>query len=196
VQPAIAWVFVGGRATGSGFLAGTNLIVTNLHVVCEETGPVATSSLTVQVGGVPNAVVGMRFPPNPGVDLVVLELSRQAEVRPMRVGYGSLVEIGERVLTIGFPLPEGASFNENILLDHGIVNRIRTRSETGSREFELGLRIFSGMSGGPVFNDRGEVIAISTFIRYQSAGLQGPFVDKSSHAIAADPLHGLLPPPW
>ena len=61
----------------------------------------------------------------------------------------------------------------------------------GTRELELGLRLAPGMSGGPVFNDRGEVVAVSTFIRIHGAAL-----DRSSHAIAVDALHELLPRPW
>ncbi len=197
VQPAMAWVFVQGQATGSGFLAGSNLVVTNLHVILDGERPTAPERITVHVGGAARAVTGMKFPSRSGVDLVVLQLAEELNVRPMRVGYGSLIEVGERVLAIGFPLPEGSSFEENLLLDHGIVNRIRTRPDSGGRELELGLRIFPGMSGGPVFNDRGEVVGISTFVRYMSAGdQQRTFVDKSSHAIGVDPLHDLLPQPW
>ena len=61
----------------------------------------------------------------------------------------------------------------------------------------MGLKISPGMSGGPLFNDRGEVIGVSTFVRYQAAGgQQGPIVDRSSHAIAVDALHEILPRPW
>ncbi|HEX2670862.1 MAG TPA: serine protease, partial [Polyangiaceae bacterium] len=197
VEPAIAWVFVEGQATGSGFLAGADLVVTNLHVIVTGERPTAPDKITVHLGGASRSVKGMSFPARSGIDLVVLQLAARVDVRPLRVGYGSLIEVGERVLAIGFPLPEGNSFEENLLLDHGIVNRIRTRPDTGGRELELGLRIFPGMSGGPVFSDRGEVVAVSTFVRYMSAGgQQGTFVDKSSHAIAATPIHDLLPRPW
>jgi hypothetical protein len=42
------------------------------------------------------------------------------------------------------------------------------------------------------------VVGINTFVRYQAtgAGPQVPLVDKSSHAIAVDALHELLPRPW
>ena len=189
VSPAIAWVLAGGHS-GSGFLVARNLVVTNRHVVSE----LPASSLAVMVGGTRRTVVRMRFPSNAEIDLAILELTEPLDVQPVRVGYSGLVEIGERVLAIGFPLPEGDSFEENLLLDHGIVNRIRRRPDRG-RELELGLRVSPGMSGGPVFNDRGEVIGVSTFVRYQTTG--GPtIVDRSSHAISVDPLHELLPRPW
>jgi molecular chaperone DnaK len=198
VLPVIAWVFARGRGTGSGFLAAPDLVVTNRHVVVEGDQPATAGNITVHVGGAPRPVARMRFPPNPEIDLAILELAQPLDGQPVRVGYSSLVEIGERVVAIGFPLPEGDSFEENLLLDHGIVNRIRTRPDRRGRELEVGLRLSAGMSGGPLFNDRGEVIGVNTFVRYQSAnhGQQAPFLDKSSHAIAVDALHELLPRPW
>ena len=196
VRPAIAWVFAHGRGTGSGFLAAPDLVVTNRHVVVEDNQPAVADRVVVHVGGAQRPVARMRFPANPEIDLVVLELAQPLEAPTARVGYTSLVEIGERVVAIGFPLPEGESFEENLLLDHGIVNRIRTRPGRHGRELEVGLRISPGMSGGPVFNDRGEVIAVSTFVRYQSSGPQAPVLDKSAHAISVDALHELLPRRW
>ena len=181
VQPAIAWVWNGEQASGSGFLVRRDLVVTNRHVIDDPARVVAI------VGGARRTVRAVRFPIDAGIDLAVLELAEPVEAAPVRIGYGGLVEIGERVIAIGFPLPEGTSFAENLLIDHGIVNRVRSRA---TRELELGLRLAPGMSGGPVFNDRGEVVAVSTFIRFHGG------LDRSCHAIAVDALHELLPRPW
>lgn len=196
VRPAIAWVFA-GAGTGSGFLAAPDLVVTNRHVIFDDDKPVPVASIKVQVGGANRQVVRTRLPASLGIDLAILQLASPIDSAPVRVGYSGLVEVGERVLAIGFPMPEGDSFEENLLLDHGIVNRIRTRAGHG-RELELGLKLSPGMSGGPVFNDRGEVIAVSTFVRYQPTrrGQQGPFLERSAHAITVDTLHELLPRPW
>lgn len=181
VQPSIAWVFNGEHASGSGFLVGEGLVVTNRHVVDDG------ASVRANVGGVERSVKAVRFPLDAEIDLAVLELAEPVAARPLRIGYSGLVEIGERVVAIGFPLPEGSSFSENLSIDHGIVNRVRTRA---TRELELGVKLAPGMSGGPVFNDRGEVVAVSTFIRFHGVH------DRSSHAIAVDALHELLPRPW
>lgn len=198
VRLAVAWIFVSGRGTGSGFLAAPDQVATNRHVVAEGEHSAVPDGIRVQVGGALRSVARVRFPPNPEIDLAILELDQPLDVRPVRIGYSGLVEVGERVLALGFPLPEGESFDENLLLDHGIVNRIRTRPDRHGRELELGLKISAGMSGGPIFNDRGEVIAASTFVRFQAAGggPQPAFLERSSHAIAIDALHELLPRPW
>ena len=177
VQSAIAWVWNGEQASGSGFLVRRDLVVTNRHVIDDPARVVAI------VGGARRAVRAVRFPVDAGIDLAVLELAEPVEAVPVRIGYGGLVELCERVIAIGFPLPEGTSFSENLLIDHGIVNRVRSRA---TRELELGLRLAPGMSGGPVFNGRG----VSTFIRFHGG------LDRSCHAIAVDALHELLPRPW
>ena len=197
VVPGIAWLFVRDLGTGSGFLAAPTLVVTNRHVILDGERPTTPDRVVVHVGGVPCRVAQIHLPPGREVDLAVLELREPANGPPVRVGYSGLVEVGEQVLVMGFPVPEGESFEENLLLDHGIVNRMRNRPDRRGREFELGLRISPGMSGGPVFNDQGEVIAVSSFVRYlQPGGQQGPILDKSSHAIAVDALRELLPLPW
>lgn len=197
VRPAVAWVKVRDWGSGSGFLIAPNLVATNRHVVFDGDRPVASDRITVNVAGATRTVVATKGAANAAFDIALLELRESTDVPVLRVGYTNLTEVGERVLAIGFPVPEGDSFDENLLLDHGIVNRIRTQPEAGSRQLELGLRIFAGMSGGPIFNDCGEVIAISTFARYMSAGgPQGAVVDKSSHAIAVEALHDLIPHAW
>lgn len=196
VRAAMAWVHRGTSATGSGFVAAPHLVVTNRHVVCENGTPLSHGDLKVQVGGTSHSVVRMRFPADPEIDLAVLELAEALEAPPVRLGYGQLVEVGERVVAMGFPLPQGDSSEEDLLMDHGIVNRIRAVARHG-RELELGLRLAPGMSGGPIFNDCGEVVAVSAFVRHQGAHEhKSSFFEKTAHAIAVEALHPLLPRPW
>jgi S1-C subfamily serine protease len=193
VTPAIGWVKIRQHGTGSGFLIAPNLVATNRHVIFDGQQQVSLDRVLVHIAGAHRSVVGARLPANPALDIALLELAEAPNIPELRVGYTSLTEVGERVLAIGFPVPEGESFDENLLVDHGIVNRMRTQPESGERQLELGLRIFSGMSGGPVFNDLGEVIGISSFVRYMSATrAPGTVVDKSSHAIAVEALYELL----
>lgn len=197
VRPSLAWVHVRGLCRGSGFLAGPNLIVTNRHVVSDDAQIVAPHRIVTYVGGIERLVAGIRVPSSPDVDLAILELNEALPSRPLRVGYSELVEVGERVLAAGFPLPEGESFDENFLLDSGIVNRIRPIPNASGRTFQLGLQIAPGMSGGPVINGAGEVVGVSTFVLLKPAGAeQGGYLEKSSHAISVEALRELLPEAW
>jgi len=201
VRPAVAWILLGEpgheKGSGSGFLVARDCVATNRHVVFEDGRPESVERVRVFVGGTPCRVVRIRVPPSPDIDLAVLDLAAPLDVTPLRVGYTSLVEVGERALAVGFPLPEGDSFDENLLMDEGIVNRIRSRPQQSGRELELSVKLGPGMSGGPVFNDLGEVVAVTTFIRFRRAGRpDAPIVERSSHAIAVDALHELLSPRW
>ena len=64
-------------------------------------------------------------------------------------------QIGERIATIGSP--EGLS---NSVAD-GLVSAIR--GESGQKYLQISAPISPGSSGGPVFNLKGEVLAISSF---------------------------------
>jgi S1-C subfamily serine protease len=65
------------------------------------------------------------------------------------------VQIGERIATVSSP--EGLS---NSIAD-GLVSAIR--HDSGRKLLQISAPISPGSSGGPVFNLRGEVVAISTF---------------------------------
>ena len=83
------------------------------------------------------------------------------------------------MVAIGFPFAErDISFHENLLVDRGIVNRFRG-SDARARIFELGIRAQPGMSGGPVFNDLGEVIGVVSFARIYAAP-----ADKNAAVVA------------
>jgi S1-C subfamily serine protease len=64
-------------------------------------------------------------------------------------------QIGERIATVGSP--EGLS---NSVAD-GLVSAIR--GESGTKYLQISAPISPGSSGGPVFNLKGEVLAISSF---------------------------------
>jgi molecular chaperone DnaK len=114
----------------------------------------------------------------------------------MRLGFSELVEVGEPVVAIGFPFAEpDVSFHENLLVDRGIVNRFRG-SDSSARIFELSIRAQPGMSGGPVFNDLGEVIGVVSFARFYAgpadtkAGVVATY--NTSHAVNVAALRRML----
>jgi molecular chaperone DnaK len=188
VKASIVWVKVNDLGSGSGFLVRPDCVVTNRHVVWQDDAAVEASRVILEVNGAKRTVKQVRCPDDPEVDLAVLKLGEPVGAWPVRLGYSNLVEVGERVFALGFPLCDGESFDENLLLDGGIVNRIRMPS--GRREFEVSYKMAPGMSGGPVFNDRGEVVAVST--KFRLRGL----VTVEAYAIAVDQLHTLLPVLW
>jgi len=159
-KPSICWIKT-PTGTGSGFLVSDRVVATAKHVIAED------RDIVVSIGGtdIPAARVVADDPS--GADVALIMLPRAVAARPMRLGFSELVEVGEPVVAIGFPFAErDVSFHENLLVDRGIVNRFRGSE---SRIFELGIRAQPGMSGGPVFNDLGEVVGVVSFARIYAA---------------------------
>ena len=97
-------------------------------------------------------------------DLAILRVSEN--LKPFKLGEFGFVEPGEQVLTLGFPSPSSNIHSENIYISKGIVNSIRKIDASSERVIFIDTKIGSGMSGGPLINELGEVVGIVTLIRY------------------------------
>ncbi len=97
------------------------------------------------------------------------------------------VESGDEVTALGYPgsaqnLPSGVTEPTKIF---GRVSNIR---ETGTTEVvEVDMDIEPGMSGGPVINDEGQVVGLSSFLLLQSSGESG-----SSYLATVDNINSAL----
>lgn len=147
-----------GPFSGSGFCIAPNLIVTNRHVI-----EGATPS-NIKIIGKDRIYNTDELELDPTNDLGVLKV--RDNLKPFRLGEFDFVEPGEQVLAIGFPSPDSNVHSENIYISKGIVNSIRNTDASSERVIFIDAKIGSGMSGGPLINDQGEVVGIVTFIRY------------------------------
>ena len=159
---SVFMIYVNGKdgiSTGSGFSILPNLIVTNRHVV---EGAKAKDIKIIKKSAV---IQPIKLDIDPVYDLAVLYVDDILE--PFRLGEFESVSPGEQVITIGFPAPKSNSFSENIYISKGMVNSIRNYGELSDRVIYIDSKINSGMSGGPLINDLGEVIGIATFVEYE-----------------------------
>lgn len=154
-----------GALSGSGFCIAPNLIVTNRHVVERMVMP------SIEIIGKSATYKVVRLTLDPINDLAVLRVNES--LPPLRLGYSGFVEPGEQVFAIGFPAPSSKVHNDNIYISKGIVNSIRTIEESPERVIFVDTRIGSGMSGGALINDLGEVVGIITFTRYGKKPIEG-----------------------
>jgi len=155
--PSVVLIRVPG-GLGSGFVvAADGRIATNLHVI----------------GGAREATVVLadgRELTHPDVlavdekrDLIVLRVAATG-LRPLPLGDSSRVRAGDRVVAIGHPL--GLS---NTVSD-GLVSAVREVSP-GISVLQLSAPISPGSSGGPLLDDRGQVIGISTLLSTRGQNL-------------------------
>ncbi len=134
---------------GSGFFVSSEgLLVTNLHVV-QGAKQVFVRLKDKQVLEV-STVVGF----DPDNDLAILRV-QSGVFNAVRMGDSAKVQVGEPVIVISNP--EGLERS----ITNGLVSGVRTlRTRT---VFQISAPISPGSSGGPVFNEKGEVIGVVVF---------------------------------
>lgn len=142
---------------GSGFIVREDgAIVTNYHVISGAT------EIKVKIGPKFLDIEGVLY-----VDLendVALLKVEGTGYPVLRVGDAGSLRIGERVYAIGSP--------------HGLENTISEGIVSGIREIgpkrqvvQMTAPISPGSSGGPVFNGKGEVVGIATFLIEENQNL-------------------------
>ena len=156
-------------AQGSGVVVGRNEVVTNCHVISGGSGIAVKQAAGLQ-GRESYRLEATLTARNDERDLCLLhveELSDPPAAVPVRLGVSGAVSIGEEVYAIG--APQGL----HLSLTQGIVSQLR---HVFGREFppliQTDAAISPGSSGGGLFNDKGELIGITTF-KYSGDSSEG-----------------------
>lgn len=109
----------------------------------------------------------------PLADIALIKLSwMPKEYTIAKLGDSDTVVIGEQVIVVGAP------FGLDHSLSVGYISRKqeqkkRTSGFTMNEFFQTDASINQGNSGGPMFNLKGEIIGISSYIVTKSGGFQG-----------------------
>ena len=168
VIPSIAEAIPGANPAfdGSGFVydeeGNISHIVTNEHVVSGfEEEPLY---VYFQDGRRYTAdVIGT----DPIADIAVLEIiwNSSKSLQPLTMGNSSNVQVGEEVIAIGNPFISESFAN---LVTKGIISKLRVEAETGDESGKIldaivtDTVIAGGSSGGPLLNNQGQVIGMTT----------------------------------
>ena len=143
---------------GSGFLVREDgVIVTNYHVVN------MASDIKIKIGYKVRDSEGLLHV-DPENDIAIIKVEGK-DYPKVRIGDASKAQIGEKVYAIGSP--QGL---ENTISE-GILSGIREIDRERKVLPEMTWGISPGSSGGPVFNGRGEVIGIATFLIAETQNL-------------------------
>jgi tetratricopeptide (TPR) repeat protein len=175
------------RATGTGFLLGSsNYIITNYHVVK------GFNSLQVNFlsGEQSKAKIRANDKAN---DVAVLELLNPPDLvsNSMVLGDSSSVEMGEKVFTIGYPV--SGILGKKPKYAEGVISSTTGISDD-PRMFQITVPIQPGNSGGPLFNNKGEVIGITTssLDAMQAFKIMGAIPQNVNFAIKSSYIKALL----
>jgi serine protease Do len=154
VNPAVVTVR-GVNGHGSGFIISSDgYIITNAHVAQGEPA-VLTVMMADGKTEMPVDVVGFA---TDGVDLALLKINRPQKFPTVKFGKTSSIKVGDSVYAIGTPLNE---INQNTFTG-GMVSAFREDGQW----IQHNAAINQGNSGGPLLNDKGEVIGVNTLGAY------------------------------
>lgn len=173
---------------GTGFLfSSSNFVITNNHLV-ENSKSITVKLLhgqdikaAIVANDRNNDIAFLKLNKPPDMDIGKVELGESAEVRS-----------GDKVFTIGYPL-------SNILgskpkYSEGVINSI---SGVGNdpKSFQISIPIQPGNSGGPLFNENGEVIGVvtSSLDAKATSQISGNIPQNVNFAIKSVFIKNLLP---
>ncbi|MEO9512186.1 MAG: trypsin-like peptidase domain-containing protein [Flavobacteriaceae bacterium] len=151
---------------GSGIvISEEGLVMTAAHVV-ESANEV---SVKLQNGASYQADV---ISSSSAADVALLKLRfKPANLKPVSVGNSSSSKIGEQILVIGAPLGLEHSLSVGYISRKMKKNLISNGEMAGFIQTDASIN--HGNSGGPMFNMKGELIGIVSFILSNSGGFEG-----------------------
>jgi molecular chaperone DnaK len=191
---SVVWIHQPG-GTGSGFAIGNNAVATNRHVVTSEPGGkvIAPRDLRIVSKNGVHTAQSIHLPDWGPDDIAIIILAEDAKLVPFNIGFSELVEVGERILTLGFPAAHAGAFEENLYCNVGLVNRIRPSEFCSERVLEVSIELQGGISGAPVLNEMGEVVGLVTFTLTKTQRNQEGQMhfERSFHAIPVELLRRL-----
>lgn len=143
---------------GTGFIVSNDgLIATNLHVI----GQSRQATVVLADGREYHDIEVINH--DDIHDLLLLRIQAKNLI-PLTLGDSAKVKVGERVVAIGHPLGLGNTVSD------GLVSAVR-KINAKLTVLQVSAPISKGSSGGPLFNESGEVIGISTLIVTQGQNL-------------------------
>jgi serine protease Do len=152
-SPAIVRVEAGKDRVGTGFVVDARgIVATNLHVVA------GMSEIRVVLYGGASLPVMRIAGVDPERDLALLGVDPAKPLPTLTLGNSDTMSAGDPVIAIGNPLG---------VLDYsvsgGLLSSVRKVSDKLT-VLQISAPISQGSSGGPLFNQSGEVIGVTTAI--------------------------------
>jgi S1-C subfamily serine protease len=110
-----------------------------------------------------------------GRDIAIIKVER-TNLPTVTLGDSDKVQVGDSVFIIGYPATEAEELFKpasalEATITQGVISARRTL-RTGVEAIQTDAAINHGNSGGPVYNDKGEVIGIATFGAGPETGIE------------------------
>ena len=163
-SPAIVRIEAGAEKVGTGFIVDkAGIVATNLHVVAGESAIKVrlydgTQYQVMQIAGL-----------DPARDLALLRIKPARELPTLKLGDSDAMSAGDQIVAIGNPL---GVFDYSVT--SGLISQVRPvcapeavvarQCKQELTVLQISAAISPGSSGGPLFNQFGEVVGVTTAI--------------------------------
>ncbi|HEX8115283.1 MAG TPA: trypsin-like peptidase domain-containing protein [Kofleriaceae bacterium] len=162
-SPAIVRIEAGAEKIGTGFIVDkAGVVATNLHVVAGE------SAIRVKLSDGSAYAVTQIDGVDPARDLALLQIRAGKDLPTLKLGDSSAMSAGDQVVAIGNPL----GFDNSVT--SGLISQVRpicgpaeiaaSKCNQELTVLQISAAISPGSSGGPLFNQYGEVVGVTTAI--------------------------------
>ncbi len=162
------------KSIGTGFFIDENgYILTNHHVIADQVDPKYKGYAAVYVTTrddpdteIPAQVIGY----DKVFDIALLKIQRK-NTKPLILGRSDDIKVGDKIYTIGNPI--GIKYT----VTSGIISNKEIDFFQLGRAFQVDAAVNPGNSGGPLFDERGQVIGVifAGVPQYQNINFAIPF---------------------
>jgi len=178
------------KSSGSGFFVTTDGVIgTNAHVV--ENAESIKIQISNEIGKFEYSAKILLVDNQNDIALIKIEDEKFQGLSSIPYSLVEKAEIGEKAFTIGYPLNDVMGTNYKVT--DGIVSAI-SGIEDDMRYYQVSVPLQPGNSGGPLFNDDGNIIGI-TSARLNSKAV-GANIENVNYAIKISyllNLYNMLP---
>lgn len=141
-------------ALGSGFAIDDSHIVTNAHVITDKNNIAIGCYSETAENNIGDVHIAELVSINEDIDIAILKINGTT-LTPLKIADADTVNVGDDVYAIG--APEGLAYT----LTNGTVSS-KLREIGGVDYIQTNTAINHGNSGGPLLNNKGEVIGVNT----------------------------------
>ena len=169
-------------ASGSGVLTSSNGIVyTNFHVIdgakririCFQNDSLEYEAEIISE--------------NQSSDIAMLRITDERFSSDLtELSWSKELKLGQKVFTLGYPITNKMS--DNVKVVDGIISGMNGR-EGNTKFFQTTLPVWYGNSGGPCFNEKGEVLGLATQILFD----RGTKIDNVAYITKSENIRELNP---